>query len=127
MYVVKRRDYADVIIRFSTFILANMRYSYIKDVWVLIKPVRPELSRRAGAINSQSVWFMNKEKESSGSGLDIKKKSELIESARARCLAAAQEAYEDAGVRGLCPEGRWECAQDAIRSVKLDPSDEGFR
>jgi len=43
----------------------------------------------------------------------------LMERVRACCLAAAQAAYEDAGVRGLCAEGRWECALDAIRALKL--------
>jgi pentatricopeptide repeat protein len=29
-------------------------------------------------------------------------------------------AYEDAGISGLCAEGRWEMALDALRSI--DPS-----
>ncbi len=41
------------------------------------------------------------------------------ETVRAACLKAAQEAYEDAGMRGLCPEGCWELALDAIRSLDL--------
>ena len=44
---------------------------------------------------------------------------EIVERVRARLLEAAQRAYEDAGVRGLCEEGRWEAAIDAIRSVDL--------
>jgi hypothetical protein len=43
----------------------------------------------------------------------------LAEAVRAACLRAALEAYEDAGVRGLCQEGRWEVAIDAIRSIDL--------
>lgn len=35
------------------------------------------------------------------------------------CLDAALEAYEDAGIRGLCAEGRWECAVSAIRDLDL--------
>jgi pentatricopeptide repeat protein len=43
----------------------------------------------------------------------------LVESVRAVCLEAALAAYEDAGIRGLCAEGRWEAALDAIRQVDL--------
>ena len=45
----------------------------------------------------------------------------LAEGVRSACLRAAQDAYEDAGLRGLCAEGRWECALDAIRSLALTP------
>jgi DNA-binding transcriptional MocR family regulator len=38
---------------------------------------------------------------------------------RDACVAVAQAAWEDAGVRGLCADGRWEAAIGAIRS--LDP------
>ena len=38
---------------------------------------------------------------------------------RAACVRTAIEAYEDAGVRGLCDEGRWEYAVDAIRRLDL--------
>jgi hypothetical protein len=41
------------------------------------------------------------------------------EAVRAACLNAALEAYEDAGIRGLCAEGRWEAALAAIRHVDL--------
>jgi hypothetical protein len=44
----------------------------------------------------------------------------LAEAVRTACLRAAHEAHEDAGVRGLCQEGRWEVALDAIRSIDLD-------
>jgi hypothetical protein len=43
----------------------------------------------------------------------------LAEAVRAACLNAALEAYEDAGIRGLCAEGRWEAALAAIRHVDL--------
>ncbi|MCE9616425.1 MAG: acetyltransferase [Lentisphaerae bacterium] len=38
---------------------------------------------------------------------------------RQACLEAALQAYEDAGISGLCAEGRWECAVQAIRSLDL--------
>jgi hypothetical protein len=43
----------------------------------------------------------------------------LVERVRAICLNAALAAYEDAGIRGLCAEGRWEAALTAIRHVNL--------
>ena len=43
----------------------------------------------------------------------------LAETVRAACLDAASLAYEDAGIRGLCAEGRWEAAVTAIRQLDL--------
>ena len=45
------------------------------------------------------------------------------ETVRAACLDAAIEAYEDAGIRGLCAEGRWEAAVAAIRQLDLSVLD----
>ena len=44
------------------------------------------------------------------------------ERVRAQCLDAAISAYEDAGIRGLCEEGRWEAAIAALRRVDLEPA-----
>lgn len=49
---------------------------------------------------------------------DLKRR--LAEAVRAACLNAAQQAYENAGISGLCEEGRWECAVNAIRSLDLE-------
>ena len=38
---------------------------------------------------------------------------------RDACLEAVLEAYEDAGVQGLCAEGRWEAAVDALRTLDV--------
>jgi hypothetical protein len=38
---------------------------------------------------------------------------------RAACIGAAIQAYEDAGIRGLCAEGRWEAATAAMRGLDL--------
>ncbi len=38
---------------------------------------------------------------------------------REACLAALLGAYEDAGMQGLCAEGRWEAAVDALRMLDL--------
>jgi len=43
----------------------------------------------------------------------------LAETVRAACVEAASQAYEDAGIRGLCAEGRWEAAVTAIRQLDL--------
>ena len=43
----------------------------------------------------------------------------IAEEVRAACLEAALRAHEDAGVRGLCAEGRWEAAVAAIRGLHL--------
>jgi len=43
----------------------------------------------------------------------------LAEAVRTACAEAAEEAFEDGGLRGLCVEGRWELALEAIRRVNL--------
>jgi hypothetical protein len=43
----------------------------------------------------------------------------VAETVRAACLSAARLAYEDAGIRGLCADGRWEAALTAIRQLDL--------
>ena len=45
----------------------------------------------------------------------------LIDAVRAECIKAALLAYDDARIRGLCHEGRWESAMDAIRHLDLRP------
>jgi hypothetical protein len=42
--------------------------------------------------------------------------AEVIQKA---CIEAALRAYEDAGLSGLCREGQWECAVDAMRGIPL--------
>lgn len=42
-----------------------------------------------------------------------------VEATRQACIAAALAAYEDAGVLGLCAEGRWEAAISAMQSLDL--------
>ena len=43
----------------------------------------------------------------------------LAERIRARCLEAAEAAYEDVGIQGLCAEGRWEVAMGAVKGLDL--------
>lgn len=46
-------------------------------------------------------------------------KRRVAEAVREACLKAAQEAYENAGISGLCEEGRWECAMGAVRTLDV--------
>jgi hemerythrin-like domain-containing protein len=45
----------------------------------------------------------------------------LAECVKAACLQAASAAYEQAGISGLCGEGRWELALQAIAALDLAP------
>jgi uncharacterized protein YeaO (DUF488 family) len=47
--------------------------------------------------------------------LDLK----ALEAVRDACLTAITDAYEDAGIQGLCGEGRWEAAVAAARTLDL--------
>jgi len=46
----------------------------------------------------------------------------IAERVRAELIRAAMAAYEDAAVRGLCAEGAWEVAVDAMRELDLSPA-----
>ena len=52
---------------------------------------------------------------------------DLAKRIRELCLDAVLQAYEDAGMQGLCAEGRWEAAVDARRTVDLAPLVREFR
>lgn len=43
----------------------------------------------------------------------------LAESIRRAVIQAGEAAYEDAGIQGLCAEGRWEAAIAAMKTVDL--------
>ncbi len=45
---------------------------------------------------------------------------QLAEAVREACLRAAMEAYEDAGISGLCQEGRWEYALQKMHDLDLE-------
>lgn len=44
-----------------------------------------------------------------------------VEAVRRACIEAALAAWEDAGISGLCAEGRWEMAIQAMRELDLSP------
>ena len=44
----------------------------------------------------------------------------LAERVRTACVHAALTAYEDAGLSGLCAEGRWEYTIGVLRQLDLE-------
>ncbi|WP_043769700.1 hypothetical protein [Algiphilus aromaticivorans] len=42
------------------------------------------------------------------------------EAVRRACIDAALAAWEDAGISGLCAEGRWEIAIQAMRELEVE-------
>ena len=46
---------------------------------------------------------------------------DLAKRIRDAYLEAVLQAYEDAGIQGLCAEGRWEAAVCALKTVELAP------
>lgn len=44
---------------------------------------------------------------------------ELARRVRSACIRAALDGYERAQIAGLCQEGAWECAVDAMRMMEL--------
>jgi len=50
--------------------------------------------------------------------LDVENLAKRI---RCACVDAVLQGYEDAGVQGLCAEGRWEAAVSALRTLDLAP------
>lgn len=44
----------------------------------------------------------------------------VAEALKQACIEAALAAYEDAKIRGLCHEGAWECAIEALRSLDAE-------
>ncbi len=47
--------------------------------------------------------------------------TDTAERIRSAMIDAAIRAYEDAGMSGLCLEGRWEAAVSAMRLFDLEP------
>ncbi len=44
---------------------------------------------------------------------------QLAATVRNACVRAALDGYEQAQIAGLCQEGAWECAVDAMRKLDL--------
>lgn len=45
---------------------------------------------------------------------------QLAAAVRDACIQAALEAYENAGISGLCHEGRWEVAVGEMRCIDIE-------
>jgi hypothetical protein len=71
------------------------------------------MEKKSGRPKSQKVNLT-----SLGKNMDLE---DLAKRIRERCIEAALQAYEDAGIQGLCAEGRWEAAISALRTVELAP------
>jgi len=54
-----------------------------------------------------------------GTESNLREQTRIAEAVRQACIDTALIAYEDAGMNGLCHEGRWECAVDAMRSLDV--------
>ena len=52
---------------------------------------------------------------------------DLADRIRNTCVEATLQAYEDAGLQGLCAEGRWEAAIGALKTVELAPLLQEFK
>jgi hypothetical protein len=52
--------------------------------------------------------------------ISINEKHRVAEAVRQACVRAALEGYERAASDGLCHEGAWEAAVDAIRTLDID-------
>jgi hypothetical protein len=50
---------------------------------------------------------------------DLSAQHRLAEAVQRACLEAARAGYEQAGWDGLCREGAWECALEAIRNLDV--------
>jgi hypothetical protein len=45
---------------------------------------------------------------------------QLAEKVRQACIQTAQNAYEDARMDGLCPQGAWESAISALQKMDVE-------
>ena len=50
---------------------------------------------------------------------DAERDRQIAEAIRDACVRTAQENYERAAADGLCDEGAWEVAIDAMRSIDV--------
>lgn len=64
---------------------------------------------------------MGSSMKETGGDLSIAERRRLAEAVRSACLQASLESYERAAMSGLCHEGAWECALDAVRALDLEP------
>ncbi len=51
--------------------------------------------------------------------MNDEEKLSLGDAVKRECIKVALEEYENAQINGLCHEGAWECAVDALRSLNI--------
>jgi hypothetical protein len=103
---------------FKERITMNMRQNSTnvhKSFFVIIRPpwrTSRALQRRARVefVGDKMVSEQVKEED----------QRRIAQAVREACVRAALEGYEQAGLSGLCDEGRWEMAIDSIRSLDVD-------
>ncbi len=66
-----------------------------------------------GSGNESSVAQMSEQ-------ISINEKRRIAKAVQQACVRAALEGYERAASDGLCHEGAWEAAVDAIRALDMD-------
>jgi hypothetical protein len=78
-----------------------------------------DMQTRLAAIEGRHQRARETEGSRGMEAIPMEQKRQITTAVQAACIAAAIRAYEDAGLSGLCHEGRWECAVDAIRGLDL--------
>jgi hypothetical protein len=72
-------------------------------------------------------WILTEEGRRSRLGVELECKRcdeaghAVAEAVREALLEAARQAYEEGGLSGMCAEGRWELALDAMGATELSP------
>ncbi|WPB76588.1 DUF3565 domain-containing protein [Archangium violaceum] len=76
-------------------------------------------------------WILTEEGRRSRLGIELECKRcdeaahAVARAVREALMSAAREAYEEGGLSGLCAEGRWDLALDAMRAADLTPAIQG--
>jgi hypothetical protein len=78
--------------------------------------MEPRLSMSKDDLYSQIQVLAAERSRSLGAGQE---NQALVQAVRAACVQAALDAYEEGGIAGLCEEGRWELALDAVRVLDV--------
>ncbi|MFY0526663.1 DUF3565 domain-containing protein [Archangium gephyra] len=72
-------------------------------------------------------WILTEEGRRSRLGIELECKRcdeagrAVAEAVREALASVARQAYEEGGMSGLCAEGRWDLALDAMRAADLTP------
>jgi PAS domain S-box-containing protein len=120
----RRKDGARISIEF-TVVLVREPMGAILGVAAIIRDVtarwqrEKDMQARLAALEGRHQRARETEGSRVMEAIPMEQKRQITKAVQAACIAAAIRAYEDAGLSGLCHEGRWECAVDAIRGLDL--------